>query len=166
MLVVAVSVGFARDHVLDPEREPEVSETEQGARACQPERRRGDGEQQGSGGLDAAAEDEQGRASAAVREAAERDREEEWDERERGGDEPDLARPRAECEQAVRRRRTRDVDRGLRDRERRDREGQPAAQFSTTVQASAGMCTFTRPPATMCGLCAVSASEPASSSYW
>jgi hypothetical protein len=67
---------------------------------------------------------------AAVRHTPEWDGEEERDDRERGGDEPDLERAVAEGEQPVRRRRPRDVDRGLRGRRREQREGESAAQRS------------------------------------
>jgi hypothetical protein len=78
--------------------------------------------------LQAASDQQQGETVSAIGQAPQRNREEQGNDREGGRDEPDLERAVAESEQPVRRRRPRDVDRGLRGRRREQREGESAAQ--------------------------------------
>jgi hypothetical protein len=166
VLIVPVEVRFPGDDLLHAEREREVPETEHRARCAESERRSRRGEEQAAGHLQPAPDGEQ-RPAAAVGEAAQRDRRKQRYERERRGDQADVARSRSERQQPVGRDGPRDVDGRLRDGQRGERVCEPPGQLSaaTTVQASGGMWTLIRSPDTRCRLWTVSGNAPTFNSY-
>jgi hypothetical protein len=117
---------FACNHRLGAERDAKVTEAEQGARTGEREWRSCDREEQAGNDLEPGAADDERAASGTVGSAPERDRDEEWNQREGGPDQPDLPRPGPQPQQAVRRHRPRDVDGRLADRKRQQGEQQPA----------------------------------------
>ncbi len=90
----------------------------------------GESKREAAHGLHGATDHEQRRA-ASVGHPAERDRQEDRQQRERRGDEPDLTCALTVSEQPIGGRRSDQVDRGLRDAHREQREEKPPGQRAT-----------------------------------
>src|SRR5439155_17644645 len=111
VLVVLCVIRLACHDGLRAEGEREMADPDDGARCGEREGRTAGGKERAPDDLERAAEEEEARAVAPIGPPAERNRQEERNERERSGDDADGGGAVAETEQPVRRRRADDVHR-------------------------------------------------------